>query len=333
MTWRRFNVRFPDMGRDQAWIYPAVAIAATYAAATFIIKAATGYPGMPNGFASLSAALLIVAVTAFCRFLRYLFRMWHSGEGRPTARMVVDFFPALRSFAPIIAGVAILGVFLFSISLSKSMIPAVVPFWADSMFAAMDRAIWLDPASIARRLTAWLPALGIFYGLWHAAHIGGIVWVLHWRRETKARHILSFMLTWSIGMLFAYLFSSMGPIFTGIYDPSVAPPSVKNAAGFLLANYRGDEGMIGGGISAFPSMHVAIAAWLAIVLRNRGWPKTGIAYLIGVFACSIILGWHYAIDGIAGAAIALLADRLARAWLSRATAEVQLVPQQAGIGA
>lgn len=321
------------MGRDEAWIYPATGIAAIYAAVTFFIKAATGYPGLPNGLTSFRAALFVVAVAAFFRFLRYLFRLWRSGEARPSGRIVADFVPALIGFAPIALGVAILSLFLFSITLSKSMIPAVVPFWADDMFATMDRAMLLDAAWLAQLMTSWLPALGLFYGLWHATHLGGILWVLHWRRDSKARHILSFMLTWSIGMALAYLFSSMGPIFIGLYDPSAAPPSVQKAAGYLLANYQGEKGMIGGGISAFPSMHVAIAAWLAIVLRDRGLPTLGIAYLIAVFACSLILGWHYAADGIGGMAIALLADRLARAWLDRPRAASLLVPEPVGTSA
>lgn len=318
------------MGRDEAWIYPAIGIAAIYAAMTFCVRAATAYPGLPNGLTSLKAALFIVAVAAFFRFLRYLFRLWRCGEEHPSDRIAGDFVPALHGFAPIAVGVAILGLFLFSVTLSKSMIPAVVPFWADDMFATIDRAMLLNPEWLARLMAPWITVLGLFYGLWHAAHLGGILWVLHWRRDSKARHILSFMLTWSIGMLLAYLFSSMGPIFTGLYDPSAAPPSVQKAAGFLLDNYRGDEGMIGGGISAFPSMHVAIAAWLTIVLRDRGWPKLGIAYLVAVFACSIILGWHYAADGIGGIAVAIVADRVAQARLKRGKLRAPLVPQPVG---
>lgn len=304
------------MGRDETWIYPAAFIAAAYGGVTLLIKTATGYPGTPNGLTSLKAALFVIVVAALCRFLRHLFHMWRSGEKQPAARIIAAIVPAARDYSPIVAGVLILSLFLFSVTLSKSMIPAVVPFWADGMFAAMDRALRLNPQALAGHMAPWLATLGLFYGIWHAAHLGGILWVLHWRKHDKASHILSFMLTWTIGMTLAYLFSSMGPIFTGIYDPSVAPPSVQKAAGFLLANYRGEEGMIGGGISAFPSMHVAIAAWLAIVLHARGWTKLGIAYLAAIFACSILLGWHYAADGVAGILIALLADRIARQWLN-----------------
>ena len=174
-----------------------------------------------------------------------------------------------------------------------------------------------------------LPAIGLFYGLWHAAHLGGILWVLHWRKGDKGRHILSFMLTWSIGMVLAYLFASMGPLFTGAYDPAVAPESVRLAAEFLWANYQAKGALIGGGISAFPSMHVAIAAWLGIALADRGWLKAGIAYFFGVFACSVILGWHYAIDGAAGAAIAIAADRIARSYLTRSNLSSLPVPEPA----
>lgn len=321
------------MGRDETWIYPAAFIAAVYGGITLLIKLATGYPGAPNGLTSLKAALFIIVVAALCRFLRHIFDMWRSGERHPTARIIAAIRPAVLGFTPIVVGVAILSLFLFSVTLSKSMIPAVVPFWADGMFAAMDQAIWLNPEALAVYLAPWLPKLGLFYGVWHAAHLGGILWVLHWRKHDKARHILSFMLTWAIGMTLAYIFSSMGPIFTGLYDPSVAPPSVQKAAGFLLANYRGDEGMIGGGISAFPSMHVAIAAWLAIVLTDRGWRKLGIAYLAAIFVCSIILGWHYAADGVAGILIALLADRLARQWLDRKAGTFKEIPRRVGLPA
>lgn len=320
------------MGRDQDWLFPAIAIAIAALLIAAAVNFLTAYPGHPSGLTSLKAAVAIVIVAAFFRFIRFLFRLWQSGEASPTVRIAAEFRPALAAFLPIIAGVAVLSTFLYSITFLKSMIPAVVPFWADALFAATDRALFIDPQAIALAVKPALVALGLFYGLWHAAHLGGILWVLHWRTGNKARHILSFMLTWSVGMIFAYLFSSMGPLFTGQYDPSIAPESVRKAAAFLLANYEADGALIGGGISAFPSMHVAIAAWLAIVLRDRGWPRTGIAYFIGVFVCSVILGWHYAIDGVAGAAIAILADRLVQAWLSRADAALRLVPQQAGTG-
>ncbi|HEU0309894.1 MAG TPA: phosphatase PAP2 family protein [Sphingomicrobium sp.] len=311
------------MGRDQDWLYPAIAIAMGTVICAAALQYMTGYPSLPRGRVSLTAALVIIALTALFRFLRYLLSLWRAGEQHPSARIRKQFRPALLAFWPIAAGVVTLGTFLHAISFLKSMIPAVVPFWADALFAATDRFIFVDPQAIAIALQPALTGIGLFYGLWHAAHLGGILWVLHWRDGRKARHILSFMLTWSIGMFFAFAFSSMGPIFTGQYDPSVAPETTRKAAAFLWANYQADGALLGGGISAFPSMHVAIAAWLAIVLKDRGLPWLGFAYLVGVFAGSVILGWHYVIDSVAGIAIALAADRLALQWTNRAAQQEQ----------
>ncbi len=304
---------------------PAIMIATAVALCATILNIAIDYPGRPSGMTSLTAAVTIVVLTALARFLKHLFGLWRAAEEHPLARIRADLGPALVGLFPIVGGVAVLGVFLYSITFLKSMIPAVMPFWADAPFAAMDRAMLVDPQALAVALQPALPALGLFYGLWHAVHIGGILWVLHWRKRDNSRHILSFMLTWSIGMTMAYLFSSAGPIFTGQYDPSVAPASVRKAAEFLWANYQSEGALLGGGISAFPSLHVAIAAWFALVLKDRGLALIGYAYLAGVFACSVILGWHYLADGAAGIAIAIVADRLSRRWLARRPAKWRLL--------
>ncbi|MCC6206122.1 MAG: phosphatase PAP2 family protein, partial [Hyphomicrobiales bacterium] len=58
--------------------------------------------------------------------------------------------------------------------------------------------------------------------------------------------------------------------------------------------------------SAFPSMHVASAVLFALYWRKRA-PRT--APLFWAFAAvimlgSVVLAWHYAVDGYAGALIA-----------------------------
>ena len=92
----------------------------------------------------------------------------------------------------------------------------------------------------------------------------------------------------------------------------------RASAGYLFGAYSGQTPLLGGGISAMPSMHVAIVTlnlclytgvnrWLAI--------PTG-AYAVLVLIGSVHFGWHYAIDGYVSIAAVLalwwLAGRLAR---------------------
>jgi membrane-associated phospholipid phosphatase len=63
------------------------------------------------------------------------------------------------------------------------------------------------------------------------------------------------------------------------------------------------------GISAMPSMHVGTAVLFLLTARASGvrwfkWFTT--VFALAIFFGSIMLGWHYAVDGYAGALIALL---------------------------
>ena len=77
------------------------------------------------------------------------------------------------------------------------------------------------------------------------------------------------------------------------------------------------------GISAFPSVHLSIAATCACLgfAANRaiGWLVA--AFTLAILVGSVHLGWHYAIDGIAGIALGIvfwrISARLTRWWLVR----------------
>jgi membrane-associated phospholipid phosphatase len=84
----------------------------------------------------------------------------------------------------------------------------------------------------------------------------------------------------------------------------------------LWKNYETGTGIVNG-ISAMPSMHVGTSVLFATLgfasgKRWLGWLLTGFASLIMIG--SVHLTWHYAIDGYAGAVIAIfgwwLAGRL-----------------------
>jgi membrane-associated phospholipid phosphatase len=60
-------------------------------------------------------------------------------------------------------------------------------------------------------------------------------------------------------------------------------------------------------------MHVAVSSWIAIVFRNA----LAIGYALVIFFGSIMLGWHYGVDGLAGALGAAVCYFLATTAISK----------------
>jgi hypothetical protein len=56
------------------------------------------------------------------------------------------------------------------------------------------------------------------------------------------------------------------------------------------------------GISAVPSVHVAISVWIFLAARTMARPLSGYALLYAVLIAmgSVQLGWHYVTDGFVG---------------------------------
>jgi hypothetical protein len=317
MTAAPIGVNNGFMEREERWIIPAIIIAIASILWATAFAAITGYRDRPSGASGLIVSMAFISFAAGLRLVRFIVGLWLAGDAHPIAQMRLRFRPAAIEFVPVVIGIGVIGAFLSSQTFLKLMIVSMVPFWADGPLAAIDHALHVDATQLAVGMQQFKRPLGQFYALWHLINLGGVLWLLHWKGHGKSRLIIGYMLTWAIGMMLAYIFSSAGPIFTGRYDPTLAPRSVQLTAEFLWTNYKESGAALGGGISAFPSMHVAIATWFALMLRERGLGWLGAAYTFGIFACSIILGWHYVLDGIAGIAVALLADRLAGLWVAR----------------
>jgi membrane-associated phospholipid phosphatase len=156
--------------------------------------------------------------------------------------------------------------------------------------------------------------------LWFVALLAIVVW-LSWtsRRALRVQALASLLLIWiGGGTLAAWALASAGPCYSPL--PQYQQLMTRlDAVGFQLwarSNQQGiwsaqqaHEWLAFGGVSAMPSMHVAIAVWMAIVVWRRSRPLGVLlaAYAVLIQVGSVVLGWHYAIDGYAGAAIAWLA--------------------------
>jgi hypothetical protein len=128
-----------------------------------------------------------------------------------------------------------------------------------------------------------------------------------------------------VGTIGGYALSSAGPIFQdalfGDHSGLVAVLQQEGATKavalyeLLLHAYANRYEMLGAGISAMPSMHIAMACWFALTVR-AAWPRfqwAGWTYVGLIWFGSVHLGWHYVSDGAVGIAAAFLVWRLAGA--------------------
>lgn len=207
----------------------------------------------------------------------------------------------------------------------KDSIPRIQPFSYDSNFEYWDRVLhlgyqpWqlLQPLLGNEYVTLVIHRL---YYFWFPVIFVTFYWQLGSYDNNKLRlqFITSFIACWAlIGGVMATLLSSAGPIF---FDRIVTdqPDPYINAMNYLLEvhrehdmfmfmirealwdNYTSPQAdTVLKGISAMPSMHVAISFLLVLF----GWRKGlyfGLAYtafFVIIFLGSIHLLWHYAIDG------------------------------------
>jgi PAP2 superfamily len=216
----------------------------------------------------------------------------------------------------------------------KAAMPFSVGFWADRLLADADAWIFgTDPW----RLVQWLPPalIDTAYVTWAQStlFLMAILPLLP-KSEGRDRAILSFFLLMAVAALLQYALPSAGPIFyerLGFGERFADLPSRPGAqvtSDYLWANYLDNGSRVGAGISAFPSVHVAGAAWVAAVVSSYSKKAAPIAwaYFALILMGSAYLGWHYALDGIAGLLIAAAAFRLA-AWRQRGHLRPKLAAQ------
>lgn len=169
----------------------------------------------------------------------------------------------------------------------------------------------------------------------------------------RVRFVLTFTLAWAvIGNVVAAMFSTAGPALYGVatgdnqrFAPlhnflHSAPNTTEVTQAYLWAMHQAGTSGLGSGISAFPSMHVAITTVCALFLSelDKRWRIPAWSFVAIILVSSVYLGWHYAVDGYAAILLTvglyqavkavpnLLRVRLAK---TRAAAEVLAASNQA----
>ena len=231
-----------------------------------------------------------------------------------------------RRIAPLVLAFLILSTF----NTFKVFIPRINPFFLDGFLSDLDR--WVLGTDAWQLTHAVIGPMGtrvidVFYGLWFPAWLIAIMhFSLFANRELQRRFFLSFISIWAfLGIGCAILLSSAGPCFleliqhpyaeryAGLFPLQDAPGAAK-AQEYLAKAYLTGEIGLAKGISAMPSVHVAVVALLVLAVRSYGrLVFAGALFLyMMVFVGSVHLGWHYVSDGIVGTAGAMVLWRLTR---------------------
>lgn len=212
-------------------------------------------------------------------------------------------------------------------TLIKAAMPKLHSYNWDPAFEVLDRWIHggVPPWQL---LQPWLAhpfathVINIAYALWFAVLCLVWLWQAMSLRDQRLRlqFFWTLLLVWILlGNIAATYFASGGPCYygrlTGLPDPFeplmafLRTADLSYSVGSLRAqellwhHYLAQQVEFAAGISAMPSLHVAIATLLALVCwrANRYLGMAMTVFAVAIMVGSVHLGWHYAIDGYAGA--------------------------------
>ena len=332
--------------RDDLPIYAVVAL---YVALGYGYMASKGYPV----FATLSvyfqawslnfglAGPLFVTIIGISHIVHRLDRR---------RRLAFRAMFAPQRVGRFVAGTILLltALLLFTTTFSaiKTSFPSEHGFLFDVAQADIDQAIHfgVDPWRWLYAVAQHPLILGIveanYNVLWFVICYFTLYWVVTSPRAKgmRLRYVLTWMACWIIiGNLMAGTWLSAGPAYYGLVTGDhdrfggqlafLATNAGQANSAHVFQQYlwtlhsSGHVG-IGSGISAFPSIHVAVATINALFIGEIS-RRFGIAmwlYVAFIIASSVYLGWHYAIDGYVSVACVIAIYWALRVGLPRVAA-------------
>lgn len=285
---------------------------------------------------SLYSKVLIYAGSVGAFFVGYVhlfrFMVTNKGADRPLTLLVQTLKtnrPSLLSLVLFFGFILGWQFFTSAYTSVKSLISLVQPFAYDEIFYRIDRALHfgIDPWRITHAAlpSAWATFfLDWVYKVWFVVMYVFNIWNLFRLDEPDRRFqfFLTYFLLWLVGgSVMAIFLSSAGPcyyesvlgapvyaeLFARLADQQVMLTNEWEAATIfalegqeiLWQQYAKGAASFGSGISAMPSMHVAIVTVMALSAfqahRVFGWIM--FVYAACILVGSVHLGWHYAIDG------------------------------------
>ncbi len=313
------------MTDDRDWLLPATTLTALSGALALAL--------IPNRSGVLPAIGIILPwmmVAALLASLCAVLTLAVNGERHPLARIHHSLSRSRPWLMLIAVGLFLAGINMTTFMWTKPLLNHLVPFWADPLLADLDHRLFggRDPWT----LFTWLntgPAALFYHRGWFAMMILALILTLAAPPSPRrSAALLTYFALWSvIGPAIHMLVPAAGPVFFEQMNYGRrfaglrAASETREMADYLWTLYSTGGFGPGSGISAMPSMHIASTIWIVICIRNFGRRlivPTVIAGLL-IVLLSIALGWHYAVDGIAGAGAAVLCYRLLLAVYDRRT--------------
>lgn len=212
-------------------------------------------------------------------------------------------------------------IFMPGFSAMKSAIPLFNDYDWDQSFIDLDIALHgRDPWRILQPMLGHplvTSAISVAYHLWILLiYAGTIYFALYVKdRQLRVRYFAAFFGIWTInGVILATLMASVGPCFlepligNAHYAEQMAylakanetyPVMVIDVQQQLIAWHASGSHGLGRGISAMPSMHVALAFLFFLAIRqvNHTLGVLFFIFFVTILIGSVHLAYHYAVDG------------------------------------
>lgn len=239
--------------------------------------------------------------------------------------------------------------FMAAFTAMKNLISLTIPFTWDLYLTELDAAIhfgkqpwellgiqnWYLTRLIDLLYIAWVSLLALVFAFVALRAPEDPV-----RNKFFMIYVLGFIL---LGNVAATAFMSAGPFFPwheGRPHPDFQPlltylwfgsetPILKATyyQVYLQQALQSRVSEFGSGISAFPSMHIAITTlYVLVAWQNRFWRYLALILLAAMLVGSVHLAWHYAIDGYVSILATIALWHCAGRFIRRAPAPVTPAP-------